>query len=275
MPPSQTIIPEPSLPESTPNDLYVETLGDPDKPSLLLVHGFLSSRAQWRENLEGLSEFCRPVVIELLGHGRSPTPDDLAPYKVAAYIDFFERLRRRLEIKQWFICGQSFGAGLTLHYSAAHPEVVRGQVFTNSISGLSPPDSKERKAVMVERLKALEAKGKQGIKELPFHILNAKRFPQRTFDEMAADAELLEPKGVVNAIKSTVPGLSARQHFANNQTPTLMVNGRWEKSFQPLRDYAAIALKNLEICDLEGGHSINVEKAPEFNAAVKAFMEEL
>jgi len=152
---------------------------------------------------------------------------------------------------------------------------VRGQVFTNSISGLSPPDSKERKAVMVERLKALEAKGKQGIKELPFHILNAKRFPQRTFDEMAADAELLEPKGVVNAIKSTVPGLSARQHFAYNQTPTLMVNGRWEKSFQPLRDYAAIALKNLEICDLEGGHSINVEKAPEFNAAVKAFMEEL
>ena len=39
-------------------------------PYMLMVHGFLSSRAQWRINLPALGAFCRPVLLELLGHGR-------------------------------------------------------------------------------------------------------------------------------------------------------------------------------------------------------------
>ena len=62
--------------------LYVEVETGGTGPYLLLVHGFLSSRAQWRPNLEGLRRFCRPVVVELWGHGRSPTPDDPEAYRV-------------------------------------------------------------------------------------------------------------------------------------------------------------------------------------------------
>ena len=44
-------------------------------PHVLLVHGFLSSRAQWRLNIESMSRYCTPVVVELWGHGRSPEPE--------------------------------------------------------------------------------------------------------------------------------------------------------------------------------------------------------
>ena len=43
-------------------------------PYALFVHGFLSSRAQWLPNLNQLSTVCRPVVVELFGHGRSTSP---------------------------------------------------------------------------------------------------------------------------------------------------------------------------------------------------------
>ena len=49
-------------------------------PHLLLVHGMLSSRAQWLPNLAALAAVCRPVTLELWGHGRSPAPADPAAY---------------------------------------------------------------------------------------------------------------------------------------------------------------------------------------------------
>src|SRR2546427_30665 len=38
-------------------------------PYMLMVHGFLSSRAQWGPNLTALARVARPVVLELCGHG--------------------------------------------------------------------------------------------------------------------------------------------------------------------------------------------------------------
>jgi len=58
-------------------------------PHLLLVHGLLSSRAQWNANLEALSGCSRPVVVELFGHGRSPSPEDAAYYSPANYVSEF------------------------------------------------------------------------------------------------------------------------------------------------------------------------------------------
>ena len=52
-------------------------------PFLLLVHGFLSGRSQWKLNLAALSEVVQPVVLELWGHGRSPSPEDVARYHPA------------------------------------------------------------------------------------------------------------------------------------------------------------------------------------------------
>ena len=65
--------------DSRPPRLYYE-VHDGDGPHLLLVHGILCSRALWMPNLEALSTVARPVVVELFGHGRSPSPEDADAY---------------------------------------------------------------------------------------------------------------------------------------------------------------------------------------------------
>ena len=72
--------------------LYYEVRGT-GGPFLLLVHGLLSSRSQWIPNVEALSKFCRPVMVELFGHGRSPTPEDPQLYSPDYYVLEFERIR--------------------------------------------------------------------------------------------------------------------------------------------------------------------------------------
>ena len=45
--------------------LNYRTTGDPKRPALLLVHGFLSSNAQWQPNLDLLGERFFVVLAEL------------------------------------------------------------------------------------------------------------------------------------------------------------------------------------------------------------------
>src|SRR5690349_10998236 len=82
-------------------------------PFVLLVHGMLSGRSQWRPNLAAIATVARPVVVELWGHGRSPSPQDPDLYHPDGYVREFERIRVELGIERWLVCGQSLGGSLT------------------------------------------------------------------------------------------------------------------------------------------------------------------
>ncbi|MCF8483406.1 MAG: hypothetical protein K9H25_23525, partial [Rhodospirillum sp.] len=71
----------------------------------------------------------------------------------------------------------------------------------------------------------------------------------------------------------TLPHLGLARELARTSVPTLLVNGRWESRFQPLRDWAAKTMPDLSIVDLVGGHSVNIEQAKGFEPAALAFPE--
>jgi len=252
--------------------MHVEVRGDGRAPYLLLVHGICSSRAQWRPNLAALGEVCTPVVIELLGHGRSESPGDPDAYRVEAYIERFEAIRESLGAERWAICGQSFGAGLTLNYALTHPARIAAQVFTNSASGLGPrlaPPEGNRD----NRIAAFEARGRSALEAMAFYPRRTGRLAPEVEDELVRDAELISLAAMARSVCMTFPGLSVANRLDEITVPTLLVNGRREKSFQTLRDAAAQKVAGLEVVDLEGGHPINLDQADAFNAAVTAFLE--
>jgi 2-succinyl-6-hydroxy-2,4-cyclohexadiene-1-carboxylate synthase len=244
-------------------------------PHLLLLHGFLSSRAQWRPNLAGLQQFCRPVVVELFGHGRSPAPDDPNAYAVDSYLESFEEIRRRIDAERWVVCGQSFGAGLVIQYALRHPERVPGLIFTNSLSAMLAKGNPEREAQQQQRIDAIRKDGRAGLESIRIHPRHAKRLPEDAKRELVADAARISLDGVIHSWQTTSPQLSVIDVIGALPMPALLVNGVWEKRFQPMRDAAARRLPSLTIVDLDGGHSINMEAAEGFNAAVRAFLSEL
>ncbi len=241
-------------------------------PYLLLVHGLCSSRAQWRPNLAALSRFSTPVVVEVLGHGRSESPDDPAAYTVEAYIERFEALRAELGAERWAVCGQSFGAGLTMRYALERPDRVFAQVFTNSNSALSPGDPPVSEEIRLQRMAAFEARGRPALESMAFFPKRTGRLPPAVEDELIADAALISLAGVANGLRWTSPGLCVTPRLAEITTPTLLVNGRRERRFQPLRDHAAKAIPGVRVVDLDGGHPVNLDRPEEFTAAVGEFL---
>ena len=194
--------------------LYFEVHGEPG-PYLLLVHGFLSSRAHWILNLEALSaNFC-PVVIELLGHARSPAPDDTSAYSPNSYVAEFEVIRHFLGIDRWFVCGQSLGAALTLRYSLEHPESVIAQVFTNSNSALAGGDwAKRVMPIMEAQAQQLERDGRAALDKHPFAPTRSRRLPRAAKEALIADYALHNPIGIARTAVHTIPYSSVRDLIA-------------------------------------------------------------
>ncbi len=255
--------------------LYYDVHGETG-PHLLLVHGFLSSRAQWLPNLPALSGFCRPVVLELLGHGRSPTPLDPALYTPQHYLEQFEAIRLALGCERWLLCGQSLGAALTLRYALDHPDRTIAHVFTNSNSALAEEDWGERvRPAMEAQARGLREHGRQVLDRHPFNPARARRLPADAREALVADYALHTIEGVALTGLHTVPDSSVRQRVGQNAVPTLMVVGEREERFAPHRLFAEKEMPHLEVVGLDAGHSVNLEAADGFNAAVTAFLGRL
>lgn len=256
--------------ESKPN-LYYETHGS-GGPHLLMVHGFLSSRAQWLPNLEALEKFCRPVIVELFGHGRSPSPSDLEMYSPKSYAAEFEKIRDQLNIDKWFICGQSLGAALSFRYVLTHPERVLGHIFTNSRSALNDESFKEGTQRLVE---LLNKEGRAIIEQLPLHPGKTKRIPAEVKDALIKDIEMIDLEGFANTAQFTTVPSSVRTIVHKNSVPTLLIAGKYDKLFQRFMDEAPDLVPHLEMIVVEAGHAVNIGAAEEFNAAVERFMKVL
>jgi len=215
-------------------------------------------------------------VVELLGHGRSPSPCDRQLYTPEAYVEHFEEVRAALGIAEWFVIGQSLGAALTLRYALDHPEVVLAQVFTNSSSALGDDDWRAEVVQSTAQVAAgIERGGAPAIAAMPNHPRRARRLPQDVKAALVADGARLDPVGIANTLRSTLPGSSVRSRFPQTPVPTMLVCGTRERGFLPSRHYAASALADLRVVDLDAGHAVNAQAAAEFDAAVCSFFADV
>ena len=246
-----------------------------DGPYILMLHGMLSSRAQWDLNLSAIRKVARPVLVELLAHGRSAAPEEPEHYHPEAYVRTFEKIRERLGTDRWFICGQSFGAGLTMRYALRHPERIMAQVFTNSSSALAGGETLVAYRETVEqRAQAVERGGLDGVKQLPIYPGRARRLPEDARDALVRDAELLQPRGLAQTFRYSSPHLSVREEAPNTTVPTLLVCGAAEKRFQSNYEYAVANIPGLKVVEADAGHAVNIEAADIFNDAVTAWIEQ-
>lgn len=242
-------------------------------PHLLLVHGALSNSAQWRPNLSALSKFCRPVVVELLGHGDSPAPTNATAYHPEAYLSYFERIRTELAAQHWFLCGYSLGAALSINYVLSYPERTRGILFTNSMSAFVDEQQTERwREDAIKTGAAITKSGLTAIEKMPVHPRHAIGLPRDVLEPLVARAKLLNPDGVAHMLATTVPNASVRNRFHQCQVPAMLLNGTREKRFQPFAEFAIQQLSGLAVRNLDAGHGVNMQAGDAFNACVQEFI---
>jgi pimeloyl-ACP methyl ester carboxylesterase len=109
----------------------------------------------------------------------------------------------------------------------------------------------------------------QDPRTIPQHPVFARRIPQGLHEELMADADRTDLAALRGLFRSHWE-LSSRAHLATLPMPVTLLNGRFERLFQPEVDWIRANATNIEIVELDAGHSPNLEAAAAFDAAALA-----
>jgi len=139
--------------------------GDPSLPTLVLLHGFLGTKADWLPLMPALSEHFHCICLDLPGHG-----DHQAEESNEAKLDFdfcVESIIARLNRlnpspDQFHLYGYSLGGRIALHLAKAYPQRLLSLNLESCHPGLADPQEKTARtkndAQWAERLLHLASK---------------------------------------------------------------------------------------------------------------------
>ena len=98
----------------------------PQRPPLLLVHGFGASTDHWRKNITGLCEDFHVFAIDLLGFGRSAKPN--LEYSGDLWRDQLHDFITEVIGQPTVLAGNSLGGYTCLCVAAQRPDAAAGVV---------------------------------------------------------------------------------------------------------------------------------------------------
>ena len=108
--------------------IFYDVYGDGQRP-LVLVHGLLMNGRMFERLGPEMAEVGhRVIAIDLLGHGRSDRPPEMAHYSMTFFARQVEALLDHLGIEEAVIGGTSLGANVTLETAYLAPKRVRGMM---------------------------------------------------------------------------------------------------------------------------------------------------
>ncbi len=107
----------------------------PQRPPLLLVHGFGASTDHWRKNITGLCNDFEVYAIDLLGFGRSAKPK--LQYSGDLWRDQLNDFITEIIGQKAVLAGNSLGGYASLCVAAQRPDTAAGLVLLNSAGPFS------------------------------------------------------------------------------------------------------------------------------------------
>jgi pimeloyl-ACP methyl ester carboxylesterase len=121
------------------SEIFYREGGDPMAATLLLLHGFPSSSAQYDRLMERLAGRYHVIAPDYPGFGRSPAPAGTTTFdRLADVIDRFTEAKR---LDRFSLYMFDFGSPVGFRIATRHPERVQGLVLQNGNAyevGLGP-----------------------------------------------------------------------------------------------------------------------------------------
>ena len=113
-------------------DIFYREAGSPDKPTLLLLHGFPTSSHMFRELIPKLAEDFHLIAPDYPGFGNSSMPlvKDF-DYSFDNLAKVVETFTEELKLERYSLYVMDYGAPIGFRLASAHPERVQSLIIQN------------------------------------------------------------------------------------------------------------------------------------------------
>jgi 2-succinyl-6-hydroxy-2,4-cyclohexadiene-1-carboxylate synthase len=257
-------------------DMHYEVFHPRATKTLVLLHGFTGSTKTWQHVIERLSDDIRVFAIDLIGHGLTASPTQLAPYTMDAQVAMLEAFFAARNLTSFTLLGYSMGGRTALSYAMKHPERIEKLILESTSPGLAIEE--ERAARRESDAKLAARILDEGIEaftnfwqDIPL-FNSQKALPQAVQAEVRAERLAQNPIGLANSLKGMGTGAqrSYWQTLATFERPVSLITGELDvKFYQKARDMQETLQKCSHHVAKRCGHAIHVENPELFVTIVE------
>ncbi len=111
---------------------FFEYVEGGEGPTLLLVHGFQSSKSYWLPYMKKLSKNYKIIAFDLPGHGNSSAPKN-QKYNLDSLSASLEKFVDEKKLENFHLIGASMGGGVVSVYAYHHPEKLATLTLLNPL----------------------------------------------------------------------------------------------------------------------------------------------
>lgn len=246
----------------------VDVVGPTDGTPIVLVHGTVFNRTMWAPQREAFSESFRVIVPDLPGHGARRDGSFDLEEGVETVADAVDRHADGPA----YVVGLSLGGYVATAFANRHPESVEGLVLSSSSA--NPVGHLGTLSKIVGGAALLASKSdlvERGVDSLAGRWVRHREL-RRDLEEEIVDAGFdLRPFGEAGF---EIAGEDFRAALASFGGPALILNGQWDLLMRRGEEAHAAAAADASVRVLDGaGHTCNLERVDEYEAAVRHFVE--
>lgn len=268
--------------------VFYREAGDPNAPAVVLLHGFPSSSAMFRNLIPALAEEYHVIAPDHIGFGQSAMPQvDEFDYSFDKLTEITLELLDTLGIDRFALYIQDYGAPIGLRIASRNPERVSALITQSGnayLEGFTPfwevlfahANDRATHEPEVRKLLELDATTWQYTHGVP-----ADRLALVSPDTWTLDQAYLDRPGnkeiqlqLFFDYKNNLDGYPEFQkYFAEHRPPTLITWGEHDEIFGA--DGARAYLRDLpdaELHLLDAGHFALETHGPEIAALIRDFL---
>ncbi|MBU0544647.1 MAG: alpha/beta hydrolase [Proteobacteria bacterium] len=235
---------------------------DPEKPTLVFIHGSGGSSALWEKQVDELKAHVNTIALDLPGHGRSSGPgmDTVAGYS-AAVADFIETV----EIPEPVPCGLSIGGAIVLQLILEHKERFKAAILVNTGARLR---------VMPLILETIKKDYEKYLSTIPVFAASEKTDP-RKLASLMADTAKCNPETAFGDFKAC-DRFDVIDKLSAIITPVLILTAEDDMLTPPkFGVYMKEKIRKASMVNIkDAGHLSPLEQPEAFNRAITDFLKQ-
>jgi len=255
---------------------------DPAKKTVLLLHGFTGSLEDWRSVSFSLDISFNYIGIDLIGHGKSESPENLSTYSTEEIVNQIDGIVSHLNLNKIILLGYSMGGRATLNYTVSHPDKVEALILESTNPGIK--NDKEREARIKNDKKLAEYIEKHSIEEFAGFWVNLdifntqRRFSEEKRKEFKTTKMQNNKTGLINSLLGFGTGkmLPLFDQLKNIGCKTLLIAGELDEKFTNINNEVVSLFPNAEHKIIKNaGHNTHLEEPEKFVDTVNRFLKSI
>jgi pimeloyl-ACP methyl ester carboxylesterase len=243
-------------------NIYYEVHGS--GPPLLLTHGYSSTSAMWRGQIEALSKHHTLIVWDMRGHGQSDYPADPLAYSETLTVGDMAALLDQAGASRAIVGGLSLGGYMSLAFVRAYPQRVRALLIIDTGPGFKKDEARDAwNKRAYETGDRFEREGLEGLKSASRERSSVVHRDASGLAHAARGMLTQRDAGVIE----TLPHI---------KVPALVVVGSDDTPFLAASDYMAAKIPGAQkVVIPAAGHAVNIDQPQAFIEAVLPFLDSL